>query len=94
MKKRERADLGGKKKHQQKTSEARRKRGKRRGVGGSHCCQVVVLARHLKPGSECLERIMSFDEPKTLLHNTIWRSRGSREVILKNLLVSEWASRR
>ena len=28
-------------------------------IMGFHCCQVVVLARHLKPGSESLERIIS-----------------------------------
>jgi len=54
---------------------------------GSHCCQVVVLARHLKPGSESLERMMSLGDPKTRLHSTICRSRGSWDVILKNLLV-------
>ena len=37
---------------------------------GSHC-QVVVLARHLKPGSESLERMMSFGDPKTRLQRTI-----------------------
>jgi len=65
---------------------------RRRGCGaeegkGSHCCQVEVLASHLKPGSESLERMMSLGEPKIRLHSTICRSRGSCEVILKNLLV-------
>ena len=63
----------------------------KRGGWGSHCSQVVVLARHLKPGSESLERMMSLHEPKIRLHSTICRSRGSCEVILKNLLVSKRA---
>ena len=34
---------------------------------------------------------MSLGDPKIRLQSTICRSRGSREVILKNLLVSGWA---
>ena len=66
----------------------------KRGEGGgrgSHCCQVVARVSSWKPGSEFLERIMSLDDPKIRLHSTICRSRGSWEVILKNLLVSECA---
>jgi len=58
-----------------------------RGRKGSHCCQVVVRASSWNPGSESLERIMSLGDPKIRLHSTICRSRGSCEVILKNLLV-------
>jgi len=37
--------------------------------------------------SESLERMMSLGDPKIRLHSTICRSRGSWDVILKNLLV-------
>jgi len=74
--------------------EHKRKVGKKRGERtwrGSHCCQVVVRVSSWKPGSESLERMMSLGDPKIRLHSTISRSRGSCDVILKNLLVSEWA---
>jgi len=58
-----------------------------RGLGGSHCCQVVVRVSSWKPGSESLERMMSLGDPKTRLQSNISSSRGSWEVILKNLLV-------
>ena len=64
--------------------------GKRK-KGGSHCCQVVVRVSSWNPGSESLERIMSLGEPKIRLHSTICRSSGSRDMILKNLLMSERA---
>ena len=43
---------------------------------GSHC-QVVVRASSGNPGSESLKRMMSLGDPKTRLHSTICRSRGS-----------------
>ena len=61
--------------------------GRRRGQWGFHCCQVVVLASHFKPGSESLEKMISLGDPKIRLHSTIWISRGSWEAILKNPLV-------
>ena len=61
--------------------------GKEGVVGGCPCCQVVVRARHLNPGSEYFDRMMSLDDPKIRLHSTIWISRGSWEAILKNPLV-------
>jgi len=54
-------------------------------------CHVVDLARHLKPGSESLERIMSLGEPNARLQMIIWTSRGSLAHDMKNLLVSECA---
>ena len=53
---------------------------------------MVVLASSWKPGSESLEMMMSLGDPKIRLQMIIWISRGSREVILKNLLVSGCAS--
>jgi len=47
------------------------------GLGGSHCCQVVVRVSSRNPGSESLERMMSLGDPKIRLHSTICRSRGS-----------------
>jgi len=53
-------------------------------LGGSHCCQVVIRVSSWKPGSESLERMMSFGEPKTRSQMIIWTSRGSLAQSLKN----------
>jgi len=64
---------------------------KRSGSRGSHCCQVVIRVSSWKPGSESLKGMMSLGDPNIRLQSTIWRSRGSRDAILKILFVQEWA---